>query len=233
MSERQQVIWESPIRERYRLGRHVHHDERSKKFRAQQATQLRSVNHRLYLGAPLNQGALGSCTGNATVHALASKPVYKTGTLRQLNQDLARKIYSRATETDPWPGNWPDDDTGSSGLDACKAAQQFGWISSYEWAFGLDECLAALVLSPVMVGMEWTSDMDSPDPTTGLVRVGGSVRGGHEFLLTGLDLRKKWVRCLNSWGHWGLNGKGIFFMTFEDLGEKLKNWGDAVVPKRA
>ena len=47
-----------------RLGRHIHHDPRSRDYQAHQATQIVSVTHQA-TGLPFDQGHIGSCTANA------------------------------------------------------------------------------------------------------------------------------------------------------------------------
>ena len=122
----------------------------------------------------LDQGALGSCTGNATVDALGCSPYYETLTMGQqqgsLNEALAVKIYSLATTLDNYPGSYPPEDTGSDGLSAAKAAQQSGYISGYTHALSLNDALSALVLGPVIVGIDWYEGFDNPD-TTGLIEI--------------------------------------------------------------
>lgn len=208
-----------------RLGRHVHHDERSRNFRAQLAPTIKSKKHRLY-GKVLDQGNLGSCTGNALVHCLHNTPTHIKG--KNYKQDTAVKLYSEATKTDPWPGEYPPTDTGSSGLDVCKAAVKLGFITRYEWTFSIDQMLAALMLRPVMVGVPWYTAMDEPDPVTGLINVGGYVRGGHEFAVNGVDLKKEWLHCIQSWGNWGLKGK--FKISISDMQRLLDEYGDCAVP---
>jgi len=207
-----------------RLARHVEHDERSRNYPARTAP-LRTVHHRHY-GRVLDQGSTGSCTGNALVDCLMTTPLHKTG--RVLTEGDAVKVYSLATQLDSIPGQYPPTDTGSSGLSACKAAVKLGLISGYRHAFGLDDCLAALVLSPVMIGINWYESMFTPD-ADGLLTVSGKVAGGHEVALVGLDVRKRLVTVQNSWGpSWGKHGRA--YLSFDDLGRLLAEQGDVTVP---
>jgi C1A family cysteine protease len=207
------------------LGRTVWHDERSRAFGATLAPEIKTKTHRHY-GAVLDQGNLGSCTGNAMAQALNTKPFKQRG--RTFRQEDAVALYSRATQIDPWVGEYPPQDTGSSGLAVAKAAQERGWITGYRWAFGLDEALAALTLSPLLIGTNWYSSMFFPN-SDGYVFPTGFNQGGHEYLLLGLDVRKQRVTALNSWGS-GWGRKGRFFMTFDTLGTLLEQNGDVVVP---
>lgn len=215
----------------YRLGRAVDHDERSKRFVAPRATTLRSVKHRYWLSRPLDQNGIGACTGFAGTAMLAHVPLYKTGTLSTLTNDLGFGLYSRATEIDPFTGTWRPDDTGSSGLAVCKALRERGLIVGYDWAFGLDQALGALSLVPLMVGTYWSESMFWVD-AHGLMRVSGAVVGGHEWVVDGLDLSTKRVRGLCCWGRWGYDGLGHFWLSIDDFAHLLAQQGDAAVLRR-
>lgn len=214
----------------YRLGRHIHHDERSRRFGAALAGRVdHSVWHE-HMGPVLDQGALGSCTGNALAQCLNTQPLQDGHPL--LVEDDAVRIYSEATAIDPYPGQYPPDDTGSDGLDVCKAAKAEGLISRYDHAFGLDECLRALSVQPVIIGTVWFESMFSPSPKGRIpVKTRSGVAGGHEYLLWGLDTRWRRVWMLNSWGAgWGQNGAA--YLTWSDLGHLLDDGGDCTVPVR-
>jgi hypothetical protein len=208
------------------LGRHVEHDPRSLQFEAARATTLRTVLHEHH-GPVLDQGQLGSCTGNAIAQACNTDPLIKPGR-RLLTEDDAINAYERATRLDGYPGVYPPDDTGSSGLAAAKAARALGWIGHYRHAFGLQHLLEALVLQPVIIGISWTRDMFAPD-LDGYVHPSGDPVGGHEVCLIGLDVDRRDVVVLNSWSeNWGLGGTAR--MSWVDLDDRLRNQGDCTVP---
>jgi len=207
----------------YLLGRIVQHDPRSFGFPAVLAPALKTVTHRHY-GPALDQGSIGSCTGNAAADALNTVPLRRGR--RLLTEVDAQDLYHQATILDGFPGTWPPTDTGSSGLAVAKASVKAGWVGSYTHAFGLDQALAALVLAPVIVGTNWHQDMFTPDPA-GYLHPTGAVAGGHEYALVGLDVKRKRVTMLNSWGpSWGRNGRA--YLTFTDLGQLLADQGDVV-----
>jgi len=213
-----------------RLGRLVEHDERSRAYRVAPVTaELRSV--RWWRHAPItDQGELGSCTCEALVSAMACTPAYEPVMRRHprlvLDHRLAERLYRVATQVDAFPGAWPPDDTGSSGLAACKAARRAGYVSGYRWGFGLDDTLSALRAAPVMLGVRWYEGMDAPS-WSGEARVYGSLRGGHEVCLTGIDVDAKRVWFDNSWGEaWGVDGRA--WMSWSTLEELLAEDGDAV-----
>ncbi len=218
-------IPETPV-EGKRLGRHVEHDPRSRDFTAELAPQITNVTHAA-TGLPLNQGQIGSCTANALCGALDSAPDYQGGPA--LTEDNAIKLYELETKLEGQP--YPPNDPGGSGLMVCKAGQQLGLISSYQHAFGIDQALAALMLRPVITGINWYTSFDTPDPTTGLVEIasGATVRGGHEIVADGIDADNRLVWLWNSWGTgWGLGGR--FCMSFDTWDQLLQQRGDVTVP---
>lgn len=152
---------------------------------------------------------------------LMTDPYWRHG--RHFTEKTAVKFYSYATAHDSYPGTYPPDDTGSSGLAAAKAAKAYGYITSYRHAFGLQHALEALVLAPVMVGVNWYEGFD--DPVDGFVRISGEVRGGHEFELLGLDVENRHVHAINSWGvQYGELGR--FSFSWDDFARLLSEQGD-------
>lgn len=209
-----------------RLGRHVKHDPRSREFQAKRATQIISVTHQA-TGLPLNQGNIASCTANALCGALNSAPNFVRGT--PANETDAIRLYESETKLDGKP--YPPNDPGGSGLMVCKAARGLGMITSYQHAFGIQHALEALVLRPVITGINWYSSFDTPDPQTGLVEIttDATIRGGHEIIADGIDANNHIAWFWNSWGtKFGLGGR--FCMTFDIWDRLLQEQGDVTVP---
>lgn len=224
-----ELLPETPV-EGQRLGRHIVHDDRSRQFPADGATQIVSVKHDS-IGLPLDQDLpvpIGSCTGNALVGFLNTRPnVPAHGPWTERG---AIRLYRRETANEGQP--YPPNDPGGSGLEVCKAAVQLGMISSYAHAFGVDHALAALVNGPVITGVSWYSSFDQPDPS-GLVAIASDahVRGGHEFVAVEINAEKQLVGFVNSWGaSWGLNGR--FYMAWSTWTQLLSEQGDVTVPIR-
>lgn len=211
------------------LGRRLepNHDPKSRNFAAPAATvTTKSWQH---YGGVLDQGQLGSCTGNAMAQALNTKPLHRAYSAYLTEAD-AVALYSLATTLDPFPGAYPPEDTGSDGLSVAKAARQQGRIGSYVHGFGLQHTLEALMAGPVLLGTPWYEGMFNPT-TQGFVTISGRVAGGHEYLLLGVNAYQKYVTCLNSWGNgWGL--RGMFRMTYATLSRLLSEDGDATQPVR-
>ena len=222
-----------PVESAYPLGRNVNHDPRSRSYVFDTAgATVASVKHNRNIPV-LDQGQLGSCTGNATVHALGTDPFYSTVSSKvQLNQALAVSIYSKATVIDGAPGYYPPDDTGSDGVSVAKIAQSMGYISGYTHTFSFDAALKALSSQPVIVGVNWYNNFFTPD-TNGVITIGANdyVAGGHEVVLDEIDVARQLVGGTNSWGReWGLAGR--FYMSFDLFKRLLSEQGDvtAFVP---
>ncbi|MFD1274828.1 hypothetical protein ACFQ51_34645 [Streptomyces kaempferi] len=165
---------------RHPLGRHVHHDPRSLDYAhgvlptsaIKTVDWTRRVPH-------FDQGQLGSCTGNAATGLLGTDSATRSGftsvtldgNVLPVDEDLAVKVYSLATQLDEFDGAYPPTDTGSSGLGAAKALVKLGLAARYTHAFSLDALKSALQTGPVMVGTTWLESMFDVDPKTGYVVV--------------------------------------------------------------
>jgi hypothetical protein len=151
----------------------------------------------------------------------------KNGTY--LNDSEAVSLYSAASFLDDIPGGYLPDDTGSSGLAVAKAAQQRGYITGYHHAFGFDQMVGALMVSPLLIGTNWYNDFFTPNDK-GFVTFGsGGPVGGHEYLCLGVDMEEQYLTFLNSWGPgWGLGGR--FKISFPDFKRLLSEDGDVVAP---
>lgn len=219
-----------------RLGRHVRHDSRSKNFavEAKPLNELKSVRHTRRIPI-LDQGQIGSCTGNAATGCIGTDPFFTAPLVRAvlsetdatLDEQYALQVYSKATLIDTTAGSYPPDDTGSDGLSVAKVLKGSGLIEGYRHAFSLEASLTALSERPVIIGTEWLGDMFKPLPDGRLVPV-GSVEGGHEYVLDELDVENKRVWMDNSWTpDWGIQGRA--YLTWDDLGKLLDAQGDCTV----
>ena len=213
-----------------RLGRHVRHDSRNLLYAHQR--QSRKLTSQLWpRNTPiLNQGDVGSCTGNEETGALGTGPIWDAlpaafKSAAALNEAMALRIYS-AAETIDGDGPYPPNDNGSSGPSAAQAARNMGLISGYTHALSLDDVLDMLEDGPVGIGSNWYTSMDNPN-TSGLVTIskGATVRGGHEYLCRGKDVSAQVLHLDNSWGtSWGI--KGSFSYSYATLERLLGEQGD-------
>lgn len=215
------------------LGRHIMRDSRSAAypFVAQSPVPVDSVTWARTIPI-LDQGTLGSCTGNAMTGALGTAPLWPNLPVGhpELDEAEAIKIYGLATALDGYPFTYPPVDTGSDGTSACKAAQKLGFISGYTHATTVDQMLQALMAGPVLMGLDWYDSFDDPD-ADGLIEIepGSVVRGGHEVVARGIHADTELIMFDNSWGaSWGLAGS--FFMSYETVATLLSSEGDCTVP---
>lgn len=222
---------EETVVEGKRLGRHVVHD-------------ARSLLHQLPKSGPpitaiewprqipiLDQGQVGSCTGNATVGALGTDPDHASlaallAAGLTLDEAEAVLIYSDAERLDGGKG-YPPEDNGSSGLSVAKVAKTLGYIAGYLHCTSIAACFTAIKTGPFIVGTNWLTGMDTPDKT-GLVHASGTVRGGHEYLCRGYDPTTDRWKFDNSWGE-SFGAGGSFFYTTADFTKLLAAQGDATV----
>jgi hypothetical protein len=225
MADRRYRIDEIPVPGK-RLGRSVRHDPRSLAYPVL-ADNATPETARWERRVPvLEQGDLGSCTGNATVGVLGTDPFYDTLSITR-DEDLAVQVYSFATQLDPFDGQYPPVDTGSDGLSVAKAAQRLGYISGYRHILSIDAAFTAIKAGPFITGTYWLADMDEPD-AEGIVRASGAVRGGHEYEVVGYDRGRDLWEFVNSWGD-GWGQAGHFFMSTADYVKLLAADGDATV----
>jgi hypothetical protein len=224
-----------------RLGRHVHHDSRSLDylFLPPDATPKKKSVTWGSKAPALNQGQVGSCTGNAMTNFLNSifADVIRTFQKRNfLTEADALTFYHWATVEDTYKGTYPPTDTGSDGLSVCKGAQHLGWLGSYNHLVSFSSVQAAVENTPAIQGTVWTNKMFKP--VNGLVKVGkitdSTIAGGHEYHLCGIDWTNDLMIYRNSWGDvadWpGCKPGGFFAMTFKDVQNLLAEQGDVTVP---
>jgi hypothetical protein len=232
-----------------RLGRHLWLDSRSLAYtveRNAEAMSQKLANQHWERRIPiLDQGELGSCTGNAGTGALGTQPFYdKVGKVAlgsawqdaDADETFAVQLYSDATRIDPYYGQYPPTDTGSNGLAVCKALRARGTIGGYRWATSANGYLQLLQTGPVLQGMPWYNAFFQPD-RNGFIDAKSSWRssgiaGGHEVEavaveLNTTDLYQSVITFANSWGT-GWGDAGYFRMrlrTYEQLsGVDLKQF---------
>jgi hypothetical protein len=233
------------------LGRHVEHDPRSLRYAhgVLPASAIRSVSWTRRIPI-LDQGQLGSCTGNAATGVLGTDSAGRTATttvtitaagaaashglftagVHALDEAFAVALYSLATILDGVSGTYPPSDTGSTGVGVAKALRALGLASSYTHAFTVGALNSALQAGPVLIGINWYNSMFDPrsdgqivvDTTSGLA-------GGHELELSGYDAATGEYEVDNSWASsWGVSGCGYF--TTASLTTLLSQQGDVTVP---
>src|SRR5574338_684765 len=228
----------------YKLGRIEQFDARSRGFAAIDlisTPELRSYTWRCDVYN--DQGYEGACVGFAWSHELSARPkVYPVG------PDVARSIYYRARQLDPWPG---EDYEGTSVLAGVKAVQEMTGaegkplIGEYRWAFGIEQAVRVIGRrGPVVLGINWYNNMFDTDGN-GFLHPTGGIAGGHAILAYGvkcvwidkynpdrtfnnLNVDKSFVKLHNSWGTgWGIGGNAK--ITVRDLDFLLRDNGEACI----
>jgi hypothetical protein len=217
-----------------RLGRIVQHDPRSRAYAFTAPAKLELVSKRHLRFIPvLDQGNLGSCTGNAGIGAIGTSPAFATivpsvVSHDYLDENAAVKLYSDATAIDEWSGSYPPDDTGSSGLAVAKVLKSRGWISGYQHTFSFEDMQAALQLGPVLLGINWYENFFDPDSKGNLSISTSRVAGGHEIAVDEIDMENQRFGFTNSWGEsWGIGGRA--YIPFDLMKRLLSEDGDVVV----
>ena len=180
------------------LGRQCVQDERSRAFArglTVDPSTWRTTTIRTSDPLPNPDQPNGCCTGVS--ECVQGNSAGVPSVQRRLTMDDAQAVYTLATTLDPFAGSMPDQDTGSSGLAAAKAARRLGLLSGgYRWLLGgADEVVQHLCSperTPVSIGTWWYEGMmrpqrAKPDGVHRLpfVEPTGRRVGGHQFTARG------------------------------------------------
>lgn len=233
-----------------RLGRHVLHDARSAFYAhgVMPRSAVKSVEWTRHIPI-LDQGQLGSCVPNnapeilgtdaigytgvtsVTVATADIKGEFTAGSVWNLDEDFALRMYRLVTRLDSYPGAWEPDDTGSDGLALAKALKMLGFADKYTHAFSYRALVSALQSGPVTLGLEWENSMFRTQPDGRItIDYASGVAGGHQVFAREFDAENDRVWIDNSWGAdgFGLDGRGWF--QGSELAVHLKRAGDVTVP---
>jgi hypothetical protein len=189
------------------------------------------------IGPILDQGSEGACVGFGwTAQTLASP--FKSDLRRSKSpksprepQPFAMHVYREAQKVDQWPG---EDYSGTSVLAGAKIMKNLGFMSSYAWAFSIDEIIdSILAKGPVVLGIPWYSGMyKAPN---GVLKVSGKKVGGHCIVAVGFKVSSdkfgggSSVILQNSWGNdWGING--LAEIEVSELEKLIANSAEACIP---
>jgi hypothetical protein len=175
---------------------------------------------------PLDQGKEGACVGFSFASELAATPIRYV-----VDNNIARELYQIARAEDKAVGK--SFASGASVLGGAKACKRLNLISTYYWAFSIDDVIDCLVKKgPVIFGTNWYSGMY--DTTyDGLVKIDGEKVGGHAIMVNGYwpghPMFGDCVMWTNSWGSdYGINGRG--FVRLEDFKRLMYEDGEICIP---
>lgn len=212
------------------------HDSRSLEYLiAEKLGTVEIVPKRWHSTLTLDQSHEGACVGFGWTQELLTSPRPFTSVTAVRANAYASGYYRECLQNDEYPG---EEDNGTSVLAGAQTAVRRNFIGEYRWCTSLEDIRDTVIkFGPVVIGIPWYEDMYVTD-RSGLVRVGGPVVGGHCLLvdeyhpakqLHGVDGTKEVFGWHNSWGpDYGLNGRG--YVEFNDLGDLLKNYGEACAP---
>lgn len=226
----------------FRLGRHQVHDALLPERDARQLHVLdrflpiKTVTHKELVPC-FDQGQLGSCTANAALGCLVTEPFGKAGV--SYTEDDAVALYTAETKLDDSqiPGDYPPDDTGSTGPWSMMALEQQGKIKSYHHTRALHTALRLLNHGPISIGVTWYNSMftptnaapGGPDGMVISVDEHSEVAGGHQVCIVANSVEHQHVLIRNSWGtSWG--DQGHAWLSWNDLDLLLHEGGDVVQP---
>jgi hypothetical protein len=215
--------------ERSNLGRQKVHDPRSKGFPVAgviDRSKWVSKSLRVYDPKRNPNQCHSECTGCAKAMEFNTVGNRVAGVV--LNMDNAHEFYHLASTLDPFVGEWPPDDTGSSGIAAAKAAKQLGYGGEYRHVFnGADGVVQLIQMNrTVNVGTWWYEDMFEPT-TKGVITPTGKMVGGHQYLARGYDARLDMVIIRCWWGSFR-----DVRISREHLHELIMDGGDAHIQDR-
>lgn len=204
------------------LGRRYVTDGRDTRFPMQAALPPEVRGTRRYWWANGwwgDQGSRPECVGYAWAHWLEDGPVTHDGTAPIVNPSV---LYKKAQKVDEWPG---ENYAGTSVRAGAKILQEMGLIQEYRWAWDMDPMVEALLsVGPVVVGVNWYGSMFDPN-YKGIIKVSGSVAGGHALIVNGVNTERELFRLKNSWGReWGENGYA--WISFSDMRRLIREDGE-------
>lgn len=212
------------------LGRQKVHDPRSRAFQAatlinRAAWVTKSI--RIYDPLPNPDQCHGECTGVAKCVQFNAVGNRKAGVI--LDMEDAHSFYHTASQLDPFEGEWPPDDTGSSGLASAKAAQKFGMGGAYSHVFNGADGVVQLIQEGhvVSVGTWWYNGMFTPNEK-GIIEPTGPKVGGHQYAARGYDAKQDLVIVRCWWGTY----RDVRIKR-EHLNELILDEGDAHIQTRA
>ena len=211
----------------YTLGREHKPDDRDRKY----LITDHLLNNPKLLSTPIttrywddnvwwgDQGSTPQCVGYAWAHWVDDGPVLHKGAHPYVAPSV---IYSNAQKLDEWPG---ENYAGASVRGGVKYLKNSGLVSNYYWGYDLNTLVnTVLNIGPVVVGTNWYYNMFFPN-SSGIIKLGGSLAGGHAYVINGVATQSKLFRIKNSWGKsWGQGGHA--YISFSDMARLIGEQGE-------
>jgi len=175
-----------------------------------------------------NQGKTSHCVVYSWLHWVEDGPVIQDRIPDREKPILPpERFYNACQRIDKWPGEEPKY-RGTSVRAGAKILKSLGIINEYRWAFTVQSMIrTVLTLGPMVVGTKWYAGMEKPN-RRGAITLRGRQRGGHAYIINGVDTKHRFFRIKNSWGRkWGDSGYG--YLRFEDMQKLLSIGGDACI----
>jgi len=149
-------------------------------------------------------------------------------------------LYHEFQNRDEWPETRPGGEGGTSVDAGAKFMRELGVYGEYHWITnGSWELARVLQRQPAIMGTWWWSGMDQADRTPdGLALPTGRRRGGHAWEVDGVcvDYTHHGVhydllfRGQQTWGRWGWNKSGTFWIPGPAMDTLLSDQGECLVP---
>lgn len=207
------------------------HDPKSRMFGIKSTSSSRTTRYWQTIGT-LDQGSEGACVGHGVTGALMTPPT-RLGLPHP--QQTAFGMYFGSRRIDEWEGEDYDGTSVNAGM---KLARELGLITSWRWAFGVEELrTAVLEEGSVVIGIYWYESMYKTE-ASGLVKAEGEIVGGHCLLVNGYSSNRSvggvkgpFFRWKNSWGNeYGVQ-KGHGYVPYDTMNKLLQMDGECAVPK--
>lgn len=151
-----------------------------------------------------NQGSVGACEAFTQLDIVTSQPRVVSYPTQSAFNAAALAAYTWITQNDPYPGAWPQQDTGSDSLTGCKWLVKQGYAKSCQVISGVSAVKVALQSGPVIAGMNWLDGMFTPDRCGNLATT-GTMQGGHAESIVGHNIVTDDWYLQNHWDNdWGI-----------------------------
>ena len=182
----------------------------------------------------LGQGRLGACVGFAFTHFLNTNVV----TWYSYGYDYAVDLWEWAKDHDGIAGNEDDPSGGTYVWVAQRKLRKEGIISTSPFIVNEKDLREHLLtIGPAVLSIPWYSGFDVPtqgNGSRGLIKLSGSVRGGHAILVYWFNQKTNRYWLQQSWTGYAPFDKynQIVEMSASDMRKLLNRGGFALGPTK-